>query len=118
MDKKVIGQADITLAEFGWGRIAWLHNGDTGAAGLTVGEVIINPGQCNSVHVHPNCEEVPYLIAGELEHTCGDEGPYHLTPGMSIRIPPGIRHNAECTSPEPARMIVAYDSAYRQVAEE
>lgn len=118
MDKKVIGRSDITPADFTWGRITWLHNGDTGAGGLTVGEVVINSGQCNPVHAHPNCEEVLYLISGELDHTCGDEGTYHLTPGMSIRIPAGIKHNATCTSDEPARMVVAYDSAYREMVGE
>jgi len=118
MDRKVVDSADVPTQEFAWGKIAWLHNGETGAEGLTVGEVIINPGQANAVHAHPNCEEVLYLISGELEHTCGDEGPYHLKPGMSIRIPKGVRHNAHCTSAEPARMLVAYSSAYRQVSNE
>lgn len=118
MDRKVTGRSDAAFVDYPRGRITWLHNGDTGAVGLTVGEVIINPGQCNSMHAHPNCEEVLYLISGELEHTCGEEGPYHLTPGMSIRIPSGVKHNATCTSADPARMIVAYDSAYRQVSEE
>lgn len=118
MNKRVIGQIDVTPADFSWGRITWLHNGDTGAEGLTVGEVVINPGQSNAMHAHPNCEEALYLISGELIHTCGDEGPYHLTPGMSIRIPSGVKHNATCTSPDPARMVVAYDSAYREMSEE
>ena len=118
MDKRVASVSDASPVTFLWGRITWLHSGETGAEGLTVGEVIINPGQSNAVHSHPNCEEVLYLISGELDHTCGDEGIYHLTPGMSIRIPKGVRHNARCTSAEPARMLVVYSSAYREVAEE
>jgi quercetin dioxygenase-like cupin family protein len=118
MEGRVTSVSDASPVEYPWGRITWLHNGETGAEGLTVGEVIINPGQANAVHAHPNCEEVLYLISGELEHTCGEEGPYHLKPGMSIRIPSGVRHNARCTSAEPARMLVVYSSAYRQVSDE
>jgi quercetin dioxygenase-like cupin family protein len=118
VNKTVIGQADVTPVEFAWGRITWLHNGEAGAKGLTVGEVIINPGQSNPMHTHPNCEEVLYLISGELDHTYGPNEIYHLTSGMSIRVPAGIKHNAVCTSAEPARMIVAYDSAYREMVGE
>ena len=118
MDRKVTHAADTPAQTFPWGEIRWLHSGETGAEGLTVGQVIINPGRGNSIHSHPNCEEVLYLIAGELEHTCGDEGTYTLKPGMSIHIPAGVKHNARCTSAEPARMLVAYSSAHRQVSEE
>jgi quercetin dioxygenase-like cupin family protein len=118
MDKRVTGVSDASPVTFPWGRITWLHRGETGAEGLTVGEVIINPGRWNAVHAHPNYEEVLYLISGELDHTCGDEGPYHLKPGMSIRIPKGVKHNARCTSADHARMLVAYDSPYREVTEE
>lgn len=118
MDKIVANVSDADPAVFPWGRITWLHNGETGAKGLTVGEVIISPGQSNPMHAHPNCEEVLYLISGELDHTYGPDEVYHLTPGMSIRVPAGIKHNAACTSAEPARMIVAYDSAYREMVRE
>ena len=118
MDRRVTDTATMTPHEYSWGRITWLHSGETGAEGLTVGEVIINPGQSNAVHAHLNCEEVLYLISGELDHTCGEEGASHLTPGMSILIPKGVKHNARCTSADPARMLVAYDSAYREVTEE
>ena len=118
MDRPVVDSVGVLAKTFPWGEIRWLHSGETGAEGLTVGEVIINPGQANSIHSHPNCEEVLYLIAGELEHTCGDEGTYTLKPGMSIHIPAGVKHNARCTSAEPARMLVAYSSAYREVSEE
>ena len=118
MDKRVASVSDASPVTFLWGRITWLHSGETGAVGLTVGEVIIDPGQSNAVHAHPNCEEVLYLISGELDHTRGEEETSHLTPGMSILIPKGVRHNARCTSVVPARMLVVYSSAYREVTEE
>ena len=119
MDKKIINPSEMETQTFTWGRITWLHSGEvSGAEGLTFGEVIINSGQQNGAHVHPNCEEILYLISGELVHTYEGEEPYHLTPGMSIRIPAGIKHNAKCVSSEDARMVVAYSSAYRQVENE
>jgi len=118
MDRRVADAATMSPHEYPWGRITWLHSGKTGAEGLTVGEVVINPGQANPVHAHPNCEEVLYLVSGELDHMLGDEEMLHMTPGMSILIPDGVKHNARCTSAQPARMLVVYSSAYREVENE
>jgi quercetin dioxygenase-like cupin family protein len=116
MIKRVINQEDADRQEFPWGSITWMHSGSfSGAEELTLGEVIIKSGQSNPMHTHGNCEEVLYLIEGELEHSCGDEPSYHLTPGSSICIQRGIPHNARCVSKEDARMIVAYSSANREM---
>lgn len=105
--------------EFGWGSITWLHSAAfSGSGELTLGEVVIRAGQSNPMHTHPNCEEVLYLIEGELLHTCGDEEVSRLTPGSSICIPRGAAHNARCTSECDARMIVAYSSPARKTLSE
>ena len=102
--------------DFDWGSITWLHSGAfSGAEELTLGEVIIKAGLANPMHTHTNCEEILYLLEGELEHSCGDETPYHLTPGSSICIQRGIPHNAKCVSSNHARMVVAYSSANREM---
>jgi len=81
---------------------------------MTLGRVTIMPGQSNASHGHPNCEEVLFLLSGELVHTYGEEE-YRLEPGDAICIPPDVDHRATNVSDEPAVMIVAYNSAYRQV---
>ncbi len=102
--------------EFDWGSITWLHNGAfSGAEELTVGEVIIKSGKSNPMHTHSNCEEVLYLLEGNLEHSCGDEGTYELVPGDSICIGRDIPHNAVCTSDVDARMVVTYSSPDREM---
>lgn len=114
--KYVIRPVDVRTQPFSWGRITWLQSAAvSGAEELTFGEVIIEPGQRNDSHIHPNCEEVLYLVAGVLEHAIGDSELYTLDPGDSIWIPRGAKHWAKCVSPEPARMVVAYSSAEREV---
>ncbi|MGH2530872.1 MAG: cupin domain-containing protein, partial [Thermomicrobiales bacterium] len=83
--------ADAAQARaFPWGSIQWLCSGDRLAdAETTFGYVEIRPGQKNPKHLHPNSDEVLYLIDGELAHSLGDEL-HHLTAGMAIHIPRGV----------------------------
>jgi quercetin dioxygenase-like cupin family protein len=96
-------------------RIKWLFGGQmTPGAEQTLGYVVIEPGQKNPLHAHPNCEEVLYLISGELAHSLGD-AVFHLKPGDSIRVPAGARHDARCTSSDPATMVVCYSVPNREI---
>ncbi|MDO8684649.1 MAG: cupin domain-containing protein [Armatimonadota bacterium] len=116
MKKRTVHIDEGDKREFDWGSITWLQSGEfSGSEELTLGEVIIKSGKSNPMHTHANCEEILYLLEGELEHSCGDENPYHLKPGGSICIQRGIPHNAKCISEKDARMVVAYSSAYREM---
>jgi quercetin dioxygenase-like cupin family protein len=97
-----------------WGKIQWLcHREIDPASEMTFGMVYINAGVANPRHVHPNCEEVIFVLSGECDHTLGDET-FHLEPGMMLRIPRNVPHNATTTSWEPCRMIIAYSAPDRQ----
>src|SRR5262245_22016496 len=88
--------ADEAAQQMDWGRITWLVSGQAmPGAEQTFGVVTIYPGKRNPLHMHPNCEELLYVIAGECEHKLGDEI-YTLTPGSVIRIPRGVPHWARC----------------------
>lgn len=96
-----------------WGQLLWLAGKPQGnAQGLTLGRVIIKAGQSNPRHRHNRCEEVLYLMAGELVHTIGATS-VTLRPGDTLTIPRGEFHNATSVGAEDADMIVAYDSADR-----
>src|SRR5688572_26812941 len=99
---------------FDWGSIQWLCSEKLIAdAQMTFGYVEIKPGVKNPLHQHPNCDEVLYLIAGELDHSLDGEV-HRLTPGASIHIPRGVKHDAVSRGGEVARMVVAYSSGDRQ----
>ena len=106
-----------TVELYTWGEVRWLHAADTGSEKLSVGEMVISPGGQNRQHYHPNCEEVLYVVSGEVEHTFERSKPVHLEAGMSVLIPTGMIHSTKCLSKEPARMLVAYSSANHQVIE-
>jgi quercetin dioxygenase-like cupin family protein len=92
----------------------WLCSGTQFAdAQQTFGYIEIKPGQKNPRHLHPNSDEVLYLLEGELEHRIDDQV-FALTGGMAIHIPQGAEHDARNTGATVARMVVAYPTADRQ----
>lgn len=97
-----------------WGSLTWLASEKlTGSPDLTVGRVIIKPSKSNPKHTHANCEEVLYLLQGELEHAVGAET-ILLKAGDTLSVPAGIAHNAINTGSEDAEMIVVYSSGRRE----
>src|SRR5918998_2557147 len=81
-----------------WGHLSWLvGENEMPGAEQTLGVVTIQPGERNPLHLHPNCEELLYVVSGECDHLLGDDL-YQLKPGSVIRIPRGVPHWAKCTS--------------------
>lgn len=98
-----------------WGSLKWLAGQQVGnAQGLTLGHVIIKPGESNPRHCHPNCEEVLYLMSGRLEHSVGEEK-ITASAGDVFTVDPGIYHHATNTGSENAHMIVAYSEGNREM---
>lgn len=105
--------------EFPWGSITWLVSGEIGnSESMTFGRVVIRRGCVNDEHRHDNCDEVLHLLAGELEHTAGPGRTFCLGAGDTITLPAGTAHQARAIGSEDAVMVVAYSSAYREVAGE
>lgn len=97
-----------------WGHLAWLVGAEEmPGAEQTLGVVTIQPNQRNPLHLHPNCEELLYVVSGECDHKLGDEM-YHLTPGSVIRIPRQAPHWAMCTSDEPLVAVISFSAPDRR----
>jgi mannose-6-phosphate isomerase-like protein (cupin superfamily) len=102
------------VSEADWGSVAWLINGETNAgAEQTFGVVTINPGSANPLHLHPNCEEILYVLSGTCDHRIGDDV-VQLEPGMVICVPRQTPHRARTTSAEPLVAVISFSSPDRQ----
>lgn len=114
MDKGSLHRRDdIEPVAADFGQLCWHVNGDLApGTGMTMGEVTIDVGHKNPLHRHDNCEELLYLIEGALEHRIGDDT-FVLGPGDVIRVPVGMPHDGRNIGDGPARMVVAYNAAYR-----
>ena len=115
MSRPYLSASEVEKArdDHSWGSLRWLASREVGnAEGITLGRVVILRGRSNPRHSHPSCEEILYLLSGELEHTLGDET-FTLRPGDTLAIPPGVFHNAVSVGDDDAEMIVAYSTAER-----
>jgi quercetin dioxygenase-like cupin family protein len=111
---RLIAPGDGETLDFPWGRLIWLCNAERlPDARQTFGLCEIRPGQKNPRHLHPNCDELLYVLEGELDHTLGD-AVYHLTPGALLHIPLGTPHDAHNPGAVIARVVIAYSAPDRQ----
>jgi len=120
MDHAVYRAKDSSAAATfaSWGSLTWIASRAIGnTEGVTVGRVTIRKGENNPRHSHRNCEEVLYLLAGELDHTVGEEN-VHLMPGDTLVVPAGIFHNARSVGDVDADMIVTYSAGDRDFTAE
>ncbi|MFW6286918.1 MAG: cupin domain-containing protein [Candidatus Sumerlaeota bacterium] len=100
-----------------WGSLTWLSSKELTDNNLTLGRVIIKPGESNPRHAHDSCEEVLYLLQGELTHTFGEES-VEMKAGDTLVVPGGVMHNATNTGDVDADMMVAYSSGERDFRKE
>jgi quercetin dioxygenase-like cupin family protein len=96
-----------------WGWIRWLMNDKLDPKSeMTLGIVQVNANQRNPMHVHPNCEELLYVLSGSCEHVIGGQT-VTLDAGDVIRIPAMVPHKA-ITGGKPMKAVIAYSSGDRQ----
>jgi mannose-6-phosphate isomerase-like protein (cupin superfamily) len=108
----------VAATRTAWGSLGWLINAslDPGAE-TTFGLALISPGSANTVHIHPNCEEVILILEGVGQHRVGNET-CTLAPGVVLRVPRGVPHQAVNTGSTPMRLALFYSSADRQTIDE
>src|SRR5918995_5498712 len=95
---------------FEWGSIKWLVSPDSETgAGLTLGEVVLLPGQGHDRHNHPESEEVLYVLSGEGEQMVADEAPFPVQAGSTIYVPTAVFHSTRNTGWQPMRLLALYN---------
>jgi oxalate decarboxylase/phosphoglucose isomerase-like protein (cupin superfamily) len=102
----------LATQTFEWGSIKWLVSPDSQPdTGLTLGEVILLPGQGHDRHNHPESEEVLYVLSGEGEQMVDDGEPFPVAAGSTIYVPTGVFHSTRNTSWQPMRLLALYNPA-------
>ena len=115
----MISSEKAEVVETEWGTLQWLVTGQGGSSqAMTLGRVTIKPGMANPHHHHPNCEEILYVEAGEVEHTLPDGGTVKMKPGDAIVIPQGVWHHARNIGQDEVIVIVSFNDAWRETVGE
>jgi oxalate decarboxylase/phosphoglucose isomerase-like protein (cupin superfamily) len=97
---------------FEWGAIKWLVTPEaTEGAGITFGEVVLQPGKGHDRHNHPQSEEVLYVLSGEGEQILDDGEPFPVKAGDTIYVPIAMFHSTRNTGWAPMRLLALYSPA-------
>ncbi len=109
--KRDVG-ADAELTP--WGSVQWaVREGDPPGAEQTFAVAVFDAGEGNVEHTHPNCEEIVYVVEGEIDHTLGEQRT-RLGPGDLIVVPRGVPHRLINDGQSPARTVIVFSSPDRQ----
>lgn len=114
IDLQVRRKAGERAEQTDFGSVHWaVKQGDPDGAEQTLGVAVFDAGKGNVEHVHPNCEEIIFLLTGDVEHTLGDQATV-LAPGDLIVVPRGVPHRLVNVGDDPARALVVFSSPDRQ----
>ncbi len=114
IDQQVRRDVGAGAQEMEFGGVHWaVREGDPPGAETTVGLAIFDAGKANVEHIHPNCEEIVYVMDGEVEHTLGDQR-VTLRGGDLIVVPRNVPHRLLNTSGAAVRTYIVFSSPDRQ----
>lgn len=111
----VIRGSEAPVEHTPWGSLQWMVGRNLPQYGMTVGRVTFKPGQSNPAHAHPNCDEILYVLSGEIEHTVPGGGSVRLNPGDCIVLDRKKGHRATNVGATDATVLVLFNSSERQV---
>jgi quercetin dioxygenase-like cupin family protein len=114
IDTQVRRDAGSAAEPTDFGSVHWaVREGDPEGAEQTFGVATFDAGKGNVEHVHPDCEEIIFLLDGEAEHTLGDQST-KLEKGDLIVVPRGVPHRLVNNGVKAARALVVFSSPDRQ----
>jgi quercetin dioxygenase-like cupin family protein len=113
---KILKASDRQVLPQEWGKLVWFASGKLGnSAEMTLGQCVLNPGQANPPHSHPNCCEILHVARGRIAHTVEGGKDVELGEGDTITIPRDFPHRAKNIGEGEAVLSIAFSSADRQV---
>ena len=114
IDNQVRRDAGSRAEPTDFGSVEWaVREGSPEGAEQTIGLATFDAGKSNAEHIHPNCEEVVFVLDGEVRHTLGDQETT-LRAGDLIVVPRGMPHRLLNTSDRPVRTYIVFSSPDRQ----
>ena len=109
----IIETASLKQVEYDWGAIKWVCDLTVTPHSLqSFGYAYVLPGQENPEHRHMTCEEIIYMLAGELTVFAHGERTT-IRPGQTAVIPPGVRHSVVNDGWEPVTYVASFSAAFR-----
>jgi len=99
-----------------FGAIEWVADGGAASAEMSAALAVFEAGGSNAEHTHPNCEELVYVLDGEIEHTLGEQSTV-LRAGDLFVVPRHAPHRLVNRSGAPCRMLIVFPAVEREFVE-
>ncbi len=110
----VVETNQMNPVNYDWGSIKWLCDMKvTPGSQQSFGYAFVLPGKTNPEHRHTTCDEIIYMLAGELTVYAHGER-MTLVPGQTAMIPQGVRHLVVNEGWEPVVYVASFSAAYRK----
>lgn len=110
---QVIETAELSPVDYDWGSIKWMCDRKVTPDSLqSFGYAYVLPGKTNPEHRHMTCDEIIYMLSGELTVYAHGERTT-LKPGQTALIPKGVRHTVVNEGWEPVLYIASFSAAFR-----
>jgi quercetin dioxygenase-like cupin family protein len=110
---KIIETDAASPVDYDWGSIKWICDRKvTPESVQSFGYAFVLPGKTNPEHRHMTCEEIIYMLTGELKVYAHGEC-ITLKPGQTALIPQGVRHKVVNEGWEPVLYIASFSAAFR-----
>ena len=106
--KHSVNAADVVSTELSWEVAKWLITSADHNSAMSLGEVIVLPGQSHEWHNHEDSDEVVYVISGRGSFTVGEGNRIPIGPGDALHIPVGVFHDSHNTGWAPLHLLVMY----------
>jgi quercetin dioxygenase-like cupin family protein len=114
IDHQIRRNAGAAAESTDFGSVHWVsRDGDPSGAEMTVGIAVFGAGKSNVEHIHPNCEEVVYVLDGEVVHTLGEQRTT-LHAGDLIVVPRNVPHRLINDGEQSARCFIVFSSPDRR----
>ncbi len=114
IDGQVLRDVGSAADATDFGSVQWaVREGHPVGAEQTIGLAIFDAGKSNVEHTHPNCEEIVYVMEGEVVHTLGDQTTV-LRAGDLIVVPRDVPHHLINNSDAACKAMIIFSSPDRQ----
>ena len=109
----VVETASVEAVPYEWGAIKWICDLKTTPESLqSFGYAYVLPGETNPEHWHSACEEIIYMLAGELT-VVTDDSTTRISPGETAFIPRGLHHWVTNEGWEPVVYVASFSAVLR-----
>ncbi|MHC4399269.1 MAG: cupin domain-containing protein [Planctomycetota bacterium] len=120
MSEKVlrfVTRKEIEVEEYPHCTCEWLCRvGLVEASQLQLVRAVMPPGKAHEFHLHPECEEILYILEGEAEQWV-DRERKTLGPGEAAHVPKGVVHATYNRADRPLVFLAMLSPATRQAPE-